>query len=49
MVMAARTTKTALLAGLVYGGLQDAVGAARGRRIGYIDYLKRQFRAEETP
>ena len=48
MVMAARTTKTALLAGLVYGGLQDIAGLARGRRIGYIDYLQRQFRAEQT-
>ncbi|KAK3693286.1 hypothetical protein B0T22DRAFT_343680, partial [Podospora appendiculata] len=40
--MAARTTKTALVVGLVYGGLQDAVGAARGRPIGYIDYLKQR-------
>lgn len=42
--MTARTTKTALLVGLVYGGLQDAAGAARGRPIGYIDWVRRQFR-----
>ncbi|ROW04780.1 hypothetical protein VMCG_04777 [Cytospora schulzeri] len=42
--MTARTTKTALIVGLVYGGLQDATGAARGRHIGYIDWVQRQFR-----
>ncbi|KAK7733988.1 hypothetical protein SLS53_007983 [Cytospora paraplurivora] len=44
LAMTARTTKTALLVGLVYGGLQDAAGAARGRPIGYIDWVRRQFR-----
>ncbi|KAG6368926.1 hypothetical protein INS49_003144 [Diaporthe citri] len=44
--MTARTTKTALAVGLVYGGLQDAAGAARGRPIGYIDWIKRQIRGQ---
>lgn len=44
--MAARTTKTALVVGLVYGGMQDAAGAMRGRHIGYIDYIKRQFKKD---
>ncbi|KAJ9136635.1 hypothetical protein NKR23_g9701 [Pleurostoma richardsiae] len=46
LVMAARTTKTALAVGLVYGGLQDIAGIARGRHIGYVDYLRRRFRGE---
>ncbi|KAI3396534.1 hypothetical protein diail_12058 [Diaporthe ilicicola] len=44
--MTARTTKTALVVGLIYGGLQDAAGAARGRRIGYIDWIKRHIRGQ---
>ncbi|KAK0657984.1 hypothetical protein B0T16DRAFT_317450 [Cercophora newfieldiana] len=40
--MAARTTKTAVVVGLVYGGVQDVLGAVRGRPIGYIDFIKRQ-------
>ncbi|KAK2598747.1 hypothetical protein N8I77_012136 [Diaporthe amygdali] len=44
--MTARTTKTALVVGLVYGGLQDAAGAARGRHIGYIDWIKRRMRGQ---
>ncbi|GAB1309831.1 Mitochondrial import inner membrane translocase subunit TIM22 [Madurella fahalii] len=40
--MTARTTKAALVAGLVYGGLQDLLGVARGRRIGYVDWIKYQ-------
>lgn len=43
--MTARTTKTALVVGLIYGGLQDAAGAARGRPIGYIEWLRRRFRS----
>lgn len=39
---AARTTKSALLVGLIYGGLQDVLGVARGRHIGYVDFLKRK-------
>ncbi|KAH8905671.1 hypothetical protein BR93DRAFT_938250 [Coniochaeta sp. PMI_546] len=45
--MAARTTKTALVVGLVYGGLQDLAGAARGRPIGYIDFIKRRVGQKE--
>jgi hypothetical protein len=50
LVMAARTTRAALLMGLLYGGLQDAVGFARGRHIGYIDAIQSTFRrsAEES-
>lgn len=44
--MTARTTKTALAVGLVYGGLQDVAGAARGRPIGYIDWIKRRIRGQ---
>lgn len=40
--MAARTTKTALVVGLAYGGLQDVAGIARGRPIGYVEFLKRR-------
>lgn len=36
---AARTAKTGLAIGLVYGLAQDAVGAMRGRRPGYVDFL----------
>lgn len=46
--MAARTTKTAMAVGFVYGGLQDAVGVLRGRPIGYVDYLKRRFGGNAT-
>ncbi|KUI70518.1 hypothetical protein VM1G_06567 [Cytospora mali] len=44
--MTARTTKTALFVGLAYGGLQDVAGIARGRHIGYIDWVRRQFRGQ---
>lgn len=46
--MAARTTKTAIVIGLVYGGLQDLAGTLRGRNIGYIELLKRQMRKRDT-
>ncbi|KAK3341999.1 hypothetical protein B0T25DRAFT_465201 [Lasiosphaeria hispida] len=46
--MAARTTKTALVVGFVYGGLQDMVGAVTGRPIGYVDYIKRRVRSMEA-
>lgn len=36
---AARTAKTGLAIGLAYGLAQDAVGAMRGRRPGYVDFL----------
>lgn len=42
--MAARTTKTALVIGVIYGGLQDVAGAIRGRPIGFVDALNRRFR-----
>lgn len=38
---AARTAKTGLAIGLVYGLAQDALGAAKGRRPGYVDFLLR--------
>ena len=38
---AARTAKSGLAIGLAYGLAQDAVGFAKGRRPGYIDYLLR--------
>lgn len=38
---AARTAKTGIKVGLVYGLVQDAVGLLRGRRIGYVDFLRR--------
>lgn len=40
---AARTARYGLLFGLVYGGLQDAVGFARGRPIGYVEFVRRRF------
>ncbi|KAK3384528.1 hypothetical protein B0T24DRAFT_89638 [Lasiosphaeria ovina] len=48
--MAARTTKTALVVGFLYGGMQDFAGVARGRPIGYVDTLNRTFghRSKET-
>ncbi|CAD6442335.1 e5ddae37-a4fc-4505-94b0-79470eaf478e [Sclerotinia trifoliorum] len=36
---AARTAKTGLVFGIGYGLVQDAVGYARGRRLGYVDFL----------
>lgn len=45
--MAARTTKTALVVGLVYGGLQDLAGAVRGRPIGYVEFIKRRLGYKE--
>jgi hypothetical protein len=41
--MTARTTKAALAAGFVYGGLQDLLGIARGRPIGYVDWIKQRL------
>ena len=41
--MAARTTKTALAVGIVYGGLQDVAGMIRGRPIGYVDFVKKHL------
>ena len=39
MPTAARTAKKGLLGGLAFGLVQDALGVARGRRIGYVDVL----------
>ena len=36
---AARTSKVGLIGGLSYGLVQDALGLARGRRLGYVDLL----------
>ena len=36
---AARTSKVGLIAGLSYGLVQDALGLARGRQLGYVDFL----------
>ena len=43
LIMAARTTKTALVVGLLYGGVQDLVGLARGRRVGYVEFVRRKL------
>lgn len=40
---AARTAKYGLLFGLVYGGVQDAVGLARGRPVPYVEAVRRRF------
>ncbi|OLN86596.1 hypothetical protein CCHL11_10133 [Colletotrichum chlorophyti] len=45
---AARTARYGLLFGVVYGGLQDAVGFARGRPIGYVDFIRRRFGSGKT-
>ncbi|KOS18190.1 hypothetical protein ESCO_003331 [Escovopsis weberi] len=39
----ARTAKYGLLFGLAYGGIQDVVGLARGRPIGYVELIRRRF------
>ncbi|KAH6633835.1 hypothetical protein B0J18DRAFT_119 [Chaetomium sp. MPI-SDFR-AT-0129] len=41
--MTARTTQTALVAGVVYGGLQDVLGLIRGRPIGYVDWARQRL------
>jgi hypothetical protein len=41
---AARTAKSGLAIGLLYGLAQDAVGAARGRIPGYVDFIQRKGR-----
>ncbi|KAL7783785.1 hypothetical protein V8C43DRAFT_309418 [Trichoderma afarasin] len=40
---AARTAKYGLVFGLAYGGVQDLVGLARGRPIGYVEMIRRRF------
>ncbi|AEO59498.1 hypothetical protein MYCTH_2307854 [Thermothelomyces thermophilus ATCC 42464] len=41
--MTARTTKAALVAGFVYGGLQDILGIVRGRPIRYVDWVRQRL------
>ncbi|KAH6651393.1 hypothetical protein F5144DRAFT_84951 [Chaetomium tenue] len=45
--MTARTTKTALAAGFVYGGLQDLLGVVRGRPIRYVDWVRHKLGAPQ--
>ncbi|KAK0115508.1 hypothetical protein ONS95_000214 [Cadophora gregata] len=45
---AARTAKTSLAIGLAYGLAQDAVGAARGRPLGWVDFIRRGGRRKEA-
>ncbi|EFX01079.1 hypothetical protein CMQ_6021 [Grosmannia clavigera kw1407] len=44
LATAARTTKTALLVGLAYGGVQDLASVLRGRPVSYVDFVKKRFR-----
>lgn len=39
LVTAARTAKVGLYTGLALGLIQDALGLARGRRVGYVELL----------
>lgn len=48
LATAARTAKLGAKAGLAFGLLQDAVGVARGRRIGYVEFLKGIVRGRES-
>ncbi|KAK4097425.1 hypothetical protein N658DRAFT_433993 [Parathielavia hyrcaniae] len=41
--MTARTTKAALVAGLIWGGVQDVMSLVRGRPVGYVEWTKRRF------
>ena len=41
MPTAARLAKTGAKAGLVFGLLQDAASLFRGRRLGYVEFIKR--------
>jgi hypothetical protein len=47
LITAARTVKYGLGFGLVYGGVQDAIGFLRGRRIGYIEFARRRFQPKD--
>ncbi|POR39681.1 Uncharacterized protein TPAR_00134 [Tolypocladium paradoxum] len=42
---AARTAKLGLLFGLAYGGVQDLVGLARDRPVGYVEIVRHRFGA----
>lgn len=39
LATAARTAKLGLYSGLAFGILQDTLSLARGRRVGYVDFL----------
>jgi len=45
---AARVAKMGIKAGLGYGLLQDAVSIWRGRRLGYVEFVKRQLSPRGT-
>jgi hypothetical protein len=44
----ARVAKAGLLFGLGYGGLQDAIALFHGRPIGYVEFLRNQFRSTKS-
>lgn len=39
--MTVKTLKTGLAVGLAYGLAQDGLGLMRGRRLAYVDFLRR--------
>ncbi|KAK6086202.1 hypothetical protein SCUP515_00562 [Seiridium cupressi] len=39
----ARTARKGLIVGIVYGGVQDLLSLARGRPVGYIEFIRRQI------
>lgn len=51
LAAAARTAKYGLLFGVVYGGVQDVVGLARGRPVSYVEAVRRRVgsRAADQP
>ncbi|KAG6038071.1 hypothetical protein E4U41_004605 [Claviceps citrina] len=44
-----RTAKLGLLFGIAYGGVQDLIGLARGRPIGYVETVRRRFGSSVGP
>jgi hypothetical protein len=47
---AARTATMGLKFGLAFGVMQDVLSVARGRRVGYVEFVRRQlFGAREAP
>ncbi|KAK3181786.1 hypothetical protein K4F52_006853 [Lecanicillium sp. MT-2017a] len=51
LAAAAHTAKYGLLFGVVYGGVQDVVGLARGRPVSYVEAVRRRVgsRAADQP
>lgn len=45
MSTVARTARVGLLFGIVYGGIQDGLSLARGRPIGYVEFVRRRLGA----